>query len=147
LISIENAIGGSGADILIGNTENNTLIGGAGADVLTGQGGADIFAFLITENFTTSTSDRITDFSNDDKILISRAAFGITESATSLTISTSSTSTSKALATNSLFVYDSSTGNLFFNQNRDASGFGLGGLLAIFDNKFGLLSSNISLAI
>ena len=40
-ITIENAIGGTGADNLIGNSLNNTLIGGAGIDTLNGSGGSD----------------------------------------------------------------------------------------------------------
>ncbi|MEY4254862.1 MAG: bifunctional hemolysin/adenylate cyclase precursor [Pseudomonadota bacterium] len=38
---IENAIGGSGADILIGNEVSNSLVGGAGNDILDGGAGAD----------------------------------------------------------------------------------------------------------
>ncbi|MDI9229664.1 M10 family metallopeptidase C-terminal domain-containing protein, partial [Serratia bockelmannii] len=38
---IENIIGGSGADILVGNALNNTLKGGAGNDIIYGAGGAD----------------------------------------------------------------------------------------------------------
>jgi Ca2+-binding RTX toxin-like protein len=40
-ITFENAIGGSGADYLIGNSLNNTLIGGAGVDTLNGALGSD----------------------------------------------------------------------------------------------------------
>jgi serralysin len=38
---IENAVGGAGADVLVGNDFNNTLNGGAGGDTLTGGAGAD----------------------------------------------------------------------------------------------------------
>src|SRR4029078_1688563 len=38
---IENAIGGSGADILTGNQANNVLTGGAGNDILNGNTGTD----------------------------------------------------------------------------------------------------------
>jgi serralysin len=38
---IENAKGGSGADLIIGNTANNLLVGNAGADTLMGKEGAD----------------------------------------------------------------------------------------------------------
>ena len=43
-VTIENAIGGTSSDILIGNQVNNRLDGGAGADLLIGGAGAD---FLI----------------------------------------------------------------------------------------------------
>jgi len=39
--SIENARGGSGNDVLIGNEDNNSLIGSLGDDVLRGGGGVD----------------------------------------------------------------------------------------------------------
>lgn len=40
-VTIENAIGGSGNDVIVGNAANNVLKGGAGNDVLFGGGGAD----------------------------------------------------------------------------------------------------------
>lgn len=42
---IENAIGGSGADVLIGNGSDNRLTGGAGADTLDGGVGADVAVY------------------------------------------------------------------------------------------------------
>jgi Ca2+-binding RTX toxin-like protein len=41
-VTIENAIGGTGDDILIGNQVSNRLEGGASADTLTGGAGADV---------------------------------------------------------------------------------------------------------
>lgn len=40
---IENAVGGSGADTLIGNSLGNSLSGGAGADSMDGRGGNDFY--------------------------------------------------------------------------------------------------------
>ena len=40
---IENAIGGSGNDLIIGNALANSLTGGSGNDTLTGGEGADVF--------------------------------------------------------------------------------------------------------
>ncbi|MCK5912022.1 MAG: hypothetical protein KAG62_18970, partial [Caulobacter sp.] len=42
LVSIENAIGSSGADWLVGTAGDNHLSGGAGSDNIEGKGGADI---------------------------------------------------------------------------------------------------------
>ena len=42
-VSIENAIGGAGNDLLIGNSVNNRLDGGAGNDTLTGGAGDDTY--------------------------------------------------------------------------------------------------------
>ncbi|MCE9643114.1 MAG: M10 family metallopeptidase C-terminal domain-containing protein [Candidatus Andersenbacteria bacterium] len=39
--NIENAIGGSGADTIVGNSADNTLTGNAGNDIMFGQDGAD----------------------------------------------------------------------------------------------------------
>ena len=50
-ITIENSIGGSGADYLIGNSLNNALTGGAGADTLNGAPGSD-FLFGGADNDT-----------------------------------------------------------------------------------------------
>lgn len=41
LTAVENVIGGSGADTLVGDADNNSLSGGGGADTLVGNGGND----------------------------------------------------------------------------------------------------------
>ena len=87
-VTIENAIGGSGADtltgnsvdnilrgnagfdILIGNGGNDTLIGGANNDTMTGGAGSDTFQDL-TDNFS---GDTITDFGAGDRILFTNAS-------------------------------------------------------------------------
>ncbi len=43
--SVENLVGGSGADVLIGDADVNTLTGGRGADQLYGGDGADVFVY------------------------------------------------------------------------------------------------------
>jgi serralysin len=90
---IENAVGGSGNDLISGNQANNlltggagndtiagnggsdTLLGGVGFDTLTGGAGADTFAFkALVEGL-----DTITDFTpGSDKISISKSGFGLT---------------------------------------------------------------------
>jgi hypothetical protein len=50
--AFENAIGGAGADTLIGNSLPNTLIGGAGNDKLTGAAGSDnLFGGLDNDTY------------------------------------------------------------------------------------------------
>jgi uncharacterized protein YjbI with pentapeptide repeats len=65
---IENAIGGSASDNVIGNGVANTLYGGAGSgvkDTLTGNGGADIFVCSLSDATTDlSLADSISDFTN-----------------------------------------------------------------------------------
>ncbi|UVL37803.1 serralysin family metalloprotease [Pseudomonas sp. B21-040] len=75
---IENAIGGSGSDLLIGNGASNELKGGAGNDILFGAGGADklwggtgsdTFVFAASSDSKPGVADQILDFvSGLDKI-------------------------------------------------------------------------------
>lgn len=46
--TIENAIGGSGADVITGNDAGNTLTGGSGNDTLIGGSGSDVAVYLNT---------------------------------------------------------------------------------------------------
>jgi Ca2+-binding RTX toxin-like protein len=68
--TIENAIGGSGNDTLIGNAVANRLDGGGGNDRLTGNDGSDVFVF-----WSGYGSDTIADFvvtgATDDEIDVS----------------------------------------------------------------------------
>ncbi len=83
---IENAVGGGGNDVIIGNDANNKLyggdgddilIGGAGKDELFGGAGNDIFVF--TDADLSGGNDKIRDFETGDRIDLS--AFAIDESA------------------------------------------------------------------
>ena len=71
-VTIENAIGGSGDDIIIGNAVANTLTGGSGHDTLTGGGGADVFKDTAADH----DGDTITDFTNLDTLRFTDAALG-----------------------------------------------------------------------
>ncbi len=79
--NFENATGGKGNDVLIGDDENNilrggagrdTLIGGKGADDLYGGKGADTFVFKSVTELSKSKgqTDSIFDFSRKEKDLI-----------------------------------------------------------------------------
>ena len=80
-VTIENAIGGSGNDVIVGNAANNVLKGGAGNDVLFGGGGADelwggagkdTFVFSAVSDSAPGASDWIKDFQKGiDKIDLS----------------------------------------------------------------------------
>ena len=72
--TIENAIGGSGHDALIGNDADNRLTGGRGADQKRGGGGADTFVYNDAADSTPEQADTILDFtSGTDKIDVSGA--------------------------------------------------------------------------
>ncbi|RON52216.1 serralysin family metalloprotease [Pseudomonas frederiksbergensis] len=83
-VTLENAIGGSGNDLLIGNAVANILEGGAGNDILYGAGGgdslwggagADTFVFGAASDSTMTAPDWIMDFtSGQDKIDLSGIA-------------------------------------------------------------------------
>ncbi|WP_369683301.1 M10 family metallopeptidase C-terminal domain-containing protein [Pseudomonas costantinii] len=66
---IENAIGGSGHDALIGNDADNRLTGGGGADRLRGGRGADTFVYNRASDSAPAAPDEIMDFTSGiDKI-------------------------------------------------------------------------------
>ena len=93
-------------------------------------------------------ADHITDFkgSECDVLQINKAAFGLAANATvSLATVSNAADLTTALGSASTFVYDSSSGNLFWNQNGTKSGFGSGGIFAVLDNHSALSSSNIAL--
>lgn len=80
-VTIENAIGGSGNDVIVGNAANNLLKGGAGNDILFGGAGADelwggvgkdTFVFAAVSDSKPGASDWIRDFQKGtDKIDLS----------------------------------------------------------------------------
>ena len=145
-------IGNTDKNTIIGNAGNNVFDGMGGTDILTGGAGADVFRFSTRPNFGASTADHITDFkgSEGDGLEISASLLGLTMGPTvrfglSVTTVSNATELSTALGSATTFVYDSSNGNLYWNQNGIKSGFGSGGIFAVLDNHSALSSSNISL--
>ena len=59
---VENAIGGSGNDRIIGNEADNVLVGGLGADTLRGAGGRNVFKYNSVADSTLAAADLLTDF-------------------------------------------------------------------------------------
>lgn len=146
------AINGTGNNLnntLTGNSANNILDGGnGGTDRLTGLAGADVFRFLSRpSSFSTTSADHITDFSSaqGDKIHITKSAFEITASTPTLSVVSNVTALDAALAGSALFVYNTSNGELHWNQNGTTRGAGSGGILAILDNKSSLTSGDLML--
>jgi len=114
--------GGSGIDTLTGMGGNDVLVGGDGSDILTGGTGADSFRF----NATTEGVDNIKDFtaSQSDIIQISAAGFGgglaVGTLASSMFLSAAGATT--ATDANQRFIYNSSTGGLYFDADGNGSG-------------------------
>lgn len=72
-VMVENAIGGSGHDVLIGNQVGNRITGGAGGDTQYGGGGADTFVYNGVSDSPPQNPDRLNDFvSGVDKIDLSK---------------------------------------------------------------------------
>lgn len=72
-VVIENAIGGSGHDVLIGNQVGNRITGKAGGDTLYGGGGADTFVYKRASDSPPQNPDMLNDFvSGVDKIDLSK---------------------------------------------------------------------------
>ncbi|MEH2248574.1 MAG: calcium-binding protein [Nostoc sp.] len=125
----DNIVGSKGNDTLNGgNAGNDTILGGAGNDILTGgngndtlygNGGTDTFAF---NNYNEGV-DIIYDFNATNELIqVSANDFGGglspgSLSANQFTIGTSATTSAQR------FIYDSTTGALFFDQDGSASRF------------------------
>jgi len=121
---IENAVGGAGADVIIGNDIANSLEGGGGADrlnglqgsdVLSGGAGKDVFVFSTTPNPSTNL-DRIVDFSvKDDTIQLESAVF--TKLAAGQLASAAFWTGSKAHDSSDRIVYDAARGSLYYDAD------------------------------
>jgi Ca2+-binding RTX toxin-like protein len=115
---------------------NDTLNGGSGNDTLTGGFGSD--QFLFNTALATANVDRITDFSifYNDKIVLDKSVFSALETlpnnvllATDFAVIDVAPGAEVVAAGNNAdeIVYNNRTGNLFYNPNNKASGFGQGG--------------------
>jgi len=125
--------GGLGNDTLEGLGGNDTLNGGAGNDTLTGGTESDYFTF----NTPTEGIDRITDFSViDDTIVVSATGFSGGLVAGAAIIPNQLVIGSGATTLNHRFIYNSSTGALFF----DADGNG-----ALASTQIATLNPNLAL--
>ncbi|MDZ8086445.1 MAG: cadherin-like domain-containing protein, partial [Nostoc sp. DedQUE12b] len=143
--------GGDGHDSLFGNSGNDTLFGsagddliagGVGRDVLTGETGQDSFNLTGTR---IGGYDMIADFTlGEDTILISKAEFGLVQSQNTTLDSGLFRLGTTAIAASDRFIYDKTTGNLFF----DADGTGNAAQviqIAQFSNQVALSSANITI--
>jgi Ca2+-binding RTX toxin-like protein len=107
-----------GSDILLGNDGNDTLIGGLGDDTLTGGAGADKFV----RKYSTTGIDIITDFTpGEDLYCVSASGFG-GDLLSKATITPEQFTIGAAAADeNTRFIYNSTTGALFFDVDGTGS--------------------------
>ncbi|MGO4524086.1 M10 family metallopeptidase C-terminal domain-containing protein [Microvirga sp. 2MCAF35] len=136
---IENAVGGTGSDVLVGNVAANLLKGGAGADrlsgldgadtlhsgtgrdVLSGGAGKDVFVF-DTKPRKAVNLDHIVDFSvPDDTIYLENAAFSHLGRAGKLPSAAFWTG-SRAHDPSDRIIYDKKTGALYYDPDGTRDG-------------------------
>jgi hypothetical protein len=93
--------------------------------------------FSTKPKFGASNADHLTDFNcyEDGFIEESKFSFGAATNPTlSLTTAGSPSELTAILVSTSTFIYDSSNGNRYWNQNGNKSGFGTGGIFAVLDS-------------
>ncbi|MFN3926512.1 MAG: choice-of-anchor J domain-containing protein [Pseudanabaenaceae cyanobacterium] len=149
--------GEAGDDTLDGGSGNDVLIGGLGNDKLRGGSGSDRFVFATQSAFNLSGigKDTVLDFeTNEDVLVLSRTTFeafpevakGGTPISSSdfavINVPLADEVTTAGNAT-ALIVYNRQTGSLFYNQNKSATGFGLGGQFATLIGVPTLTANNI----
>ncbi|HEY9647031.1 MAG TPA: choice-of-anchor Q domain-containing protein [Chroococcidiopsis sp.] len=132
--------GKRGNDILRGGAANDALLGGAGNDRLCGNTGADQFVFGSGTTFDRGSFgvDTIADFTllENDKIVLSKRSFRALTSNVGGSLASNDFASINASTNNSAttltarIIYNQQTGDLIYNQNGAASGFGSGGRFA-----------------
>jgi len=147
--------GVEGRDLLRGGTGNDTLNGGQGNDRLIGGSGGDNYVFSSPQAFNSSDLgvDVIRGFSaaQGDRIILDKTTFvalrnisGSRLPANRFAVIGAATNASvdNVAAT---FVYNRSTGDLFYNPNGAAEGFGAGGRFARLAGAPALSAANFRL--
>nr|WP_217346620.1 Ig-like domain-containing protein [Noviherbaspirillum sp. L7-7A]MBV0881088.1 tandem-95 repeat protein [Noviherbaspirillum sp. L7-7A] len=138
--NIDILYGGGGNDTLYGQDGQDRLEGGAGNDLLIGGDGSDTFVFNTTLN-ASSNVDHISDFESNaiDSIFLSRSVF-TNLSTTSGTLNaseyaavTNGTGATSTFAAGVHIIYDSQTGNLFYDADGGNTTSGRT-LFAVLDN-------------
>lgn len=114
--------GYTGANTITGNAGDNTLNGKDGNDSLTGGEGSDIFMFDTKLN-ATGNLDTLVDFvSGTDHIGLSVKVFTAYKKSSSDDLSADFVLGTAALDETDHFLYDSATGNLFYDADGSGSG-------------------------
>jgi Ca2+-binding RTX toxin-like protein len=130
-VVIESAHGGSGNDVLLGNTVanilnghagNDSLRGGYGNDRMLGGPGDDNFRFHTLPNSTTN-HDTLPDYvPADDRIELENAFFTKVGTAGHTLATAFFRAAAHALDGNDYIVYNRATGNLYYDANGSAAG-------------------------
>jgi Ca2+-binding RTX toxin-like protein len=144
--------GGTGRDSLQGNKGEDILIGGSESDFLTGGLQSDQFVFGSEAGYSIANDrrNRILDFTAIDKIVLAKSGFTALSSIIGDGFSNPQefavVSRANQILRNSAFiVYNSSTGELFYNENGATNGLGNGGAFAVLVGAPSLNATNFRL--
>ncbi len=117
---------------------NDRLVSGLGADILTGDAGADRFI----RKYSYTGVDTITDFNvAEDSLLVSASGFGGELVSGAVITQAQFTVGEAALDESDRFIYDSTTGGLFF----DADGRGISEAIQVERLSSGLAMTNANI--
>jgi Ca2+-binding RTX toxin-like protein len=111
--------GGTGIDEIVGGSGDDLIFGNTGNDILTGNDGNDIFVFNSSPNKSHNV-DTITDFAPGvDKLEVSKSVFKAFNSTGNLNNDAfnSGAGVSSASDSNDRFIYNSSTGALYYDAD------------------------------
>jgi Ca2+-binding RTX toxin-like protein len=141
--------GDDGHDKLIGGEGDDLLQGGVGNDTLTGGLDNDSFDFTNSPSFSPLGVDTINNFNSGiDSIVLSRGIFSLNGSpgggfdVGEFAVVATNAAARLSAAT---IVYNRTNGSLFYNENADADGFGLGGKFINFAGAPTLAATDFSI--
>ena len=128
------------------STDNAPAGSGTDSDVIIGGGGADKFLFYNPGIFGRESATNLTDFDpyEGDSILLDKESFYLGKKIKLKSV-TGKKALKKASRSKKDFVYNEKNGFLFYNENGKISGWGDGGLLAIFQGKPELGTSDFTI--
>ncbi|RZI59977.1 MAG: calcium-binding protein [Pseudomonas sp.] len=128
--------GGDGNDKIDGKQGDDIIFGGKGNDILTGGSDEDVFVFDTALNASTNV-DKITDFSVADDIMhLDNAAFKALSNGNLGSSQFAKNSTGVASDSSDRIIYETDTGNLFYDVDGNGSGAAV---------KFGVLGKDLVL--
>lgn len=108
-------------DTIWGNAGNDTINGGAGSDVLDGGAGNDIFRFV--NSLGASNIDTIQNYVvADDRFELDNAYFSALADGWLTNASFTANTTGLATTASQRIIYETDTGNLFYDSNGSAAG-------------------------
>lgn len=139
--------GDAGNDLITGDRGNDILVGNAGDDLLTGDAGRDQFRFETGKSFKRHHLgiDTITDFSDGDRIVLSKTTFNTLDSILGNGFSDLNdfaivASDAEVANSNAMIVFSKESSTLFYNSNREFPGLGIGSAFAILPGVANLRS-------